>query len=112
MSTTEETAPTAPAQGQSFIIVEGGIVQNDPSLPVFDLDVLDQDSYDERAVDEVLDFHRRLSEHAEARAAWPSALERAVAIVSDYGTHEQLLVLRGQELPGVAFPASQDGGQG
>lgn len=33
-------APTPTYRGDPYVIVEGGLVQNDPLLPVFDLDIL------------------------------------------------------------------------
>ena len=36
-------APTPVFPGDPYVIIEGGLVSNDPLLPVFDLDVLDAD---------------------------------------------------------------------
>ena len=46
----------------AFIIVEGGLVQNDPGLPVLDLDVLDTEFENQETVEEVEDLLRRATE--------------------------------------------------
>lgn len=42
-----------------FVLLEGGLVQNDPGIPVLDLDVLDCPVEDEDAVNEVLDLREK-----------------------------------------------------
>lgn len=63
--------------GDDFIIVDGGLVQNDPSLPVFDLDVL---SSDVDAADEIANLYDRMSEHPNQKgiAPWLRDVERHV----------------------------------
>lgn len=46
-----------------YVLVRGGLVQNDPALPVFDLDVLDSDVPPEDVVDEVRQTLARAREH-------------------------------------------------
>lgn len=43
----------------NYIIIRGGLVQNDPTLEVFDLDVLDTDFVDDAAITEVVDLRKR-----------------------------------------------------
>lgn len=64
-------------EGDSFIIVDGGLVQNEPSLPVFDLDAL---SSDVDASDEIADLYERMSAHPDQKriAPWLRDVERHV----------------------------------
>lgn len=60
--------------GDDFVIVEGGIVQNEPALPVFDLDAL---SSDVDASDEIADLYERMSAHPDQKriASWLKYVE-------------------------------------
>lgn len=40
-----------------YIILEGGLVTNDPALPVFDLDLLDVENTDELWAEEAIDLY-------------------------------------------------------
>lgn len=80
--------------GQDYVLVKGGIVQNDPALPVFDLDVLDQDSYSTEEIDEVLNLYERMMKHHAVRSNWFGALKRAKALVTAYGNEQQQIELR------------------
>lgn len=46
--------------GQDYIVVRGGLVQNTPALPIFDMDVLDSDFIDDSTREEVRDLRERL----------------------------------------------------
>lgn len=46
-----------------FVILEGGLVANDPALPVYDLDALISDFIDETAFEEVRVLRDRASAH-------------------------------------------------
>lgn len=39
--------------GDPYIIVRGGVVENDPALPVLDLDVLESEVWDDQTAEEV-----------------------------------------------------------
>lgn len=82
------------AAGQDYVLVEGGLVQNDPALPVFDLDVLDLDSYKSDEIAEVVDLYERISAHPSASKDWSSALERAANLMRLYGTPEDVDLIR------------------
>ena len=47
--------------GDRFVVVEGGLVQNSPELPVFDLDVLTTDFFSEDDLVYTVDLYGRLS---------------------------------------------------
>ncbi len=70
------------SEGDSFIIVDGGLVQNEPSLPVFDLDVL---SSDVDASDEIADLYERMVAHPDQEriAPWLKDVERAMPRTSE-----------------------------
>ncbi len=88
------------ANGQDYIIVEGGLVQNDPALPVFDLDVLDSDVNDAGTLSEITNLHERLLEHPSASLEWPSAVSRAADYISAYGHPEDVEEVRKRERNG------------
>lgn len=46
-----------------YVIVEGGLVQNNPSIPVYDFDVLRDDFVDADTFESVEALIERLSEH-------------------------------------------------
>lgn len=56
----------APA-GDGFIVVEGGLVQNSPALPVFDMDVLDSDQSVDDVFEELFDLYERIHDHGDSR---------------------------------------------
>lgn len=47
-----------------FIVIEGGLVANDPELPVYNLDVLDTDFVDQETFCDVSVMRDRASAHA------------------------------------------------
>jgi hypothetical protein len=47
------TATTTPRSGDPYILIEGGLVQNAPALPVLDLDVLSDEHITTDTVNEV-----------------------------------------------------------
>lgn len=56
----------APAS-DGFIVVEGGLVQNSPALPVFDLDVLDSDQSVDDVFEELFGLYERIHNHGDSR---------------------------------------------
>ena len=62
-----------------FVVVEGGLVQNDPSVPVFDLDVLDSDLPAAEVVGEVIDLHERMAAHPQK-----DAVDRWIGPVTEF----------------------------
>ena len=57
--------------GDPYIICEGGVVQNDPALPVFDLDALDDSD-----PDGLCDLYERLLDLPQTGQAAPSSMLR------------------------------------
>ena len=92
------------AEGQDYVLVDGGLVQNDPALPVFDLDVLDSDDFDQATVSEVVDLYDRIAAHPAASADWPSALERAADIVREHGAPEDVDLIQKKEATRLGGP--------
>ena len=75
------TSPAEPAQ--RFILVEGGVVSNDPALPVFDLDIISEpDSAidDDLAWQQLVDLYDRMLAHREQYVVTP-VFDRALARV-------------------------------
>lgn len=58
----------------SFVIVEGGLVQNDSALPVFDMDVLDSDQEVDAVFDELFNLYERIHAHGDQRRPVPEGL--------------------------------------
>lgn len=52
---------TDTSQFDPFIVISGGLVQNTPALPVFDLDLLDSDAPDEGTFEEVGSLRDRVA---------------------------------------------------
>lgn len=52
--------------GGDYILIEGGLVQNNPALEVFDLDILDVDSPNESNAHNALDLYERIASHPTA----------------------------------------------
>lgn len=50
-----------------YILVEGGLVQNSPALPIYDLDVLDSDVVDSQTISELIDLYERILRHGDHR---------------------------------------------
>lgn len=72
-----------------FVVVEGGLVQNDPSVPVFDLDVLDSDLPAAEVVGEIVDLHERMAAHPQKDAVdrW---IGPVTAFVREHGAPEDV----------------------
>ena len=80
----------ARAEGQNYILIDGGLVQNDPGLPVFDLDVLSSDGFISSDVSEVIDLYNRVAAHPEASKDWSGVLGDAATIVRRWGAPEDI----------------------
>ena len=63
----------APAS-DGFIVVEGGLVQNSPALPVFDMDVLDSDQSVDDIFEELFGLYERIHDHGDKRRPVPAGL--------------------------------------
>ena len=63
----------APAS-DDFIVVEGGLVQNSPALPVFDMDVLDSDQSVDDVFEELFGLYERIHDHGDKRRPVPAGL--------------------------------------
>lgn len=63
----------APAN-DGFVIVEGGLVQNDSALPVFDMDVLDSDQSVDDVFEELFSLYERIHTHGDQRRPAPEGL--------------------------------------
>lgn len=68
-------------RGDSYVVVEGGLVQNSPGLPVFDLDVLDSDPADPGARAEATELQARIMEAPQARLELSTVLGRLTAFL-------------------------------
>jgi hypothetical protein len=88
-----EKTPEAVARrnpGDSYILVEGGLVQNNPALPVFDIDLLDNASSNESGADEALDLYERILAHPTARTGLHRALADLLRFVHANGSPEAI----------------------
>ena len=92
------------AEGQDYVLVDGGLVQNNPALPVFDLDVLSMDSYRSDDIAEVVNLYERISAHEHASKDWSSALEDAARIVRLYGSSEDVELMEEREAARLGGP--------
>lgn len=90
------------ATGHDFVIVDGGLVQNDPAIPVFDLDVLDSDHVDGIAVGEAIDLYERLRGHESIQTDWPAALKSAELFMEGYGSETDLEIYRELKTPAAS----------
>lgn len=63
-----------PPESDGFIVVEGGLVQNSPALPVYDMDVLDSDQSINEVFDEMFDLYERILSHGDHRRPTPEGL--------------------------------------
>lgn len=80
-----------------YVWVEGGLVQNSPSLPVFDLDVLDADHPTAADAEEALDLYERLVAHPKARIGMARAVADAAAFVRAHGYAESVDIINEHE---------------
>ncbi len=72
--------------GDAHVIVRGGLVQNDPALPVFDLDVLDTTHDRADVVPEVWNLYERLTSHPGAESSLNPFITEATAFIQANGT--------------------------
>jgi hypothetical protein len=63
VSLTALPEPAPVCIGDPYVIVEGGLVQNNPLLPVFNLDLLDADFVDESDVDYAIELAQTVRTH-------------------------------------------------
>ena len=77
----------------TYVLVDGGLVQNNPALPVFDLDVLDSDNQDEASAAEALGLRERILAHPQARTDLTDVVDRATGYVQTYGSQDSIRVL-------------------
>lgn len=92
-----------------FVLVEGGAVQNEPALPVYDLDVLE--STDEQGAAEALQLWARIERHLRRQhapsAALVESLDRLGEMVDEHGddeAKEELADLRSKRAAFLALP--------
>lgn len=84
-----------PAPLDDFVVVRGGLVDNVPSLPVFDLDVLESDDPEHgHWVTELLELAESIVRHPGAALALREDLLRIQAHVVRHGDHAQRARLR------------------
>lgn len=76
-----------------YIILDGGLVQNNPSLPVYNLDVLDSDAPDDDTAQEALELLIAMSGHRSVRLAWATEIDKAEGFVRNYGSEETVAKL-------------------
>lgn len=67
--------------GDSYIVVMGGLVENNPTLPVFDLDLLESDDEIKEIADEFVDLYERINDHPQARVDYEATLTKIAEIV-------------------------------
>jgi hypothetical protein len=84
-------------RGDGYVLVEGGLVQNNPALPVFDLDVLDADSPGGKDAHEALDLYERIIAHPEASEDLGSTLASTANFIRTYGAPDDVLALELRE---------------
>lgn len=77
----------------TYVLVDGGLVQNNPALPVFDLDVLDSDIQDEASAAEALGLRERILAHPQACTELADVVDRTTAYVQTYGSQDSILIL-------------------
>lgn len=70
--------------GEDFIIIEGGLVQNNPSLPVFDLDVFDSEFIGQPDVDAVRELRQRAMDHLTGKTL-VEVVQRCDTFIAQYG---------------------------
>lgn len=95
-----EASPEALAHrnpGDSYVWVEGGLVQNNTSLPVFDTDVLDDDFPNQDSASEALDLYERIMRHPEASYNLSDSLDRAADFIRAYGSVRDIATLDSHE---------------
>lgn len=89
----EETPTTVDidsAEGDGFVVVRGGLVTNDPALPVFDLDALESTDHDKQSVVELCELYDRICRHSRARDSLRADLVEIEAVVRAHGTKKDI----------------------
>jgi len=79
-----EQTPEAAARrdpGDSYVLVDGGLVQNDPALPVFDLDILGSGNAVKDVADELVNLYERINAHPKARVNLADTLTKIAKMV-------------------------------
>lgn len=66
-----------------FIIVDGGLVSNNPALPVFDMDVLDSNQEVDDIFDELIDLYQRVHAHGDQRRPVPQGLFECIPEIEE-----------------------------
>lgn len=74
----------------TYILLDGGLVQNNPAAPVFDLGVLDSDLQDESSAADALDLRIRITAHPQARKDLSETIDRATDYVRANGSAETI----------------------
>lgn len=92
-----------PAKHQDYVLIEGGIVQSDPFIPVFDLDVLTSDVRDHNTIDGILDLRDRLTAHHSARDDWSTVIDDAEKAIRLDGSDAHVIALEEQ----IRYQSSQ-----
>lgn len=77
-----------------FVVLRGGLIDNRPALPVFDLDVLSCDVRDDTWVDDLIDLAASIMRHPAAAAVLREDLLRIESHVVRHGTIAQTARLR------------------
>lgn len=80
-----------------FIVVGGGLVQNDPALPVFDLDILDSDAGDPAEIDELLELRERILANPNASVKLAGTVMRIQKRIRARGDAHQIAQLDDEE---------------
>jgi len=83
--------------GDGYVLVEGGLVQNDPVLPVFDLDVLN-----DKSASAALDLYERIATHPQASTDLDAAQVRIAAFVREHGDAADIQALDALEATSLA----------
>lgn len=78
------------ATAEGFVLVEGGMVQNNPGLPVFDIDVLTTSPVDPSDVDYAIELRERIADHPEATKSLKREISRLEAFVREHGDDQQI----------------------
>lgn len=86
----------APAN-DDFIVVQGGLIQNSPALPVFDMDLLDSDRSVDDIFEELFELYERIHDHGDSRRPVPTGLMEYVPMIE--GMLKQASGNNAQRLP-------------
>ena len=98
--------------GDTYVLVEGGLVQNSTSLPVFNVDVLSDDSPNRDTAGEAADVYLRIYEHPDARADLGGLLTRLADFVRDHGCTKDIARVEEYEVERLKLLADSPGETG